>query len=60
MIINALKGEPLPVYGNDQNIRDWLYVDDDADALLTVAERGRIGETYTIGAHNEKTNIEVV
>ncbi|MFN3673335.1 MAG: dTDP-glucose 4,6-dehydratase [Bosea sp. (in: a-proteobacteria)] len=60
MIINALEGKPLPVYGNGQNIRDWLYVDDHADALLTVAERGRIGETYNIGGHNEKTNLEVV
>jgi dTDP-glucose 4,6-dehydratase len=60
MIINALEGKPLPVYGNGQNIRDWLYVDDHAEALLAVAERGRIGETYNIGGHNEKTNLEVV
>lgn len=60
MIINAIEGKPLPVYGNGQNIRDWLYVDDHADALLTVAERGRIGETYNIGGHNEMTNLDVV
>lgn len=60
MIINAFEGKPLPVYGNGQNVRDWLYVDDHAEALLTVAQKGTIGETYNIGGHNEKTNIEVV
>ncbi|TAJ27521.1 dTDP-glucose 4,6-dehydratase [Bosea sp. (in: a-proteobacteria)] len=60
MIINALEGKPLPVYGNGMNIRDWLYVDDHADALLTVATKGAIGESYNIGGHNEKTNIDVV
>ncbi|MBN9458534.1 MAG: dTDP-glucose 4,6-dehydratase [Bosea sp.] len=60
MIINALEGKPLPVYGNGLNVRDWLYVDDHADALLTVAERGLLGESYNIGGHNEKANIEVV
>ena len=60
MIINALEGKPLPVYGNGQNVRDWLYVDDHADALLTVAQTGVVGETYNIGGHNEKANIEVV
>ncbi|MDR6831215.1 dTDP-glucose 4,6-dehydratase [Bosea sp. BE271] len=60
MIINALEGKPLPVYGNGLNVRDWLYVDDHADALITVATTGRIGESYNIGGHNEKTNIEVV
>nr|WP_047575543.1 dTDP-glucose 4,6-dehydratase [Methylobacterium sp. ZNC0032] len=60
MIINALEGKPLPVYGNGLNVRDWLYVDDHADALLTVATNGKIGESYNIGGHNEKTNIEVV
>lgn len=59
-IINALEGKPLPVYGNGLNVRDWLYVDDHADALLTVAERGLLGESYNIGGHNEKANIEVV
>ena len=60
MIINALEGKPLPVYGNGLNVRDWLYVDDHADALLTVAQTGVVGETYNIGGHNEKANIEVV
>jgi len=60
MIINALEGKPLPVYGNGLNVRDWLYVDDHADALLTVATSGKLGESYNIGGHNEKTNIEVV
>lgn len=60
MIINALEGKPLPVYGNGLNVRDWLYVDDHADALLTVAQRGALGESYNIGGHNEKTNIDVV
>ncbi len=60
MILNALEGKQLPVYGNGLNIRDWLYVDDHAEALLTVATRGVLGESYNIGGHNEKTNIEVV
>lgn len=60
MIINALEGKPLPVYGNGLNVRDWLYVDDHADALLTVAQKGVIGETYNIGGHNEMANIDVV
>ncbi|PZO01419.1 MAG: dTDP-glucose 4,6-dehydratase [Hyphomicrobiales bacterium] len=60
MIINALEGKPLPVYGNGMNVRDWLYVDDHADALLTVASRGVAGETYNIGGHNEMANIDVV
>jgi dTDP-glucose 4,6-dehydratase len=60
MIINALEGKPLPVYGNGLNIRDWLYVDDHADALITVAMKGKIGESYNVGGHNEKTNIDVV
>lgn len=60
MIINALEGKPLPVYGNGLNVRDWLYVDDHADALLTVATTGELGESYNIGGHNEKANIEVV
>ncbi|MGX5734908.1 dTDP-glucose 4,6-dehydratase [Bosea thiooxidans] len=59
-ILNALEGKPLPVYGNGLNIRDWLYVDDHAEALLAVATRGAPGESYNIGGHNEKTNIEVV
>ena len=60
MILNALEGKPLPVYGNGENVRDWLYVDDHARALLLVAEEGAVGETYNIGGHNERTNIDVV
>lgn len=60
VILNAIAGKALPVYGNGQQIRDWLYVDDHARALLTVIEKGEIGETYNIGGHNEKANLEVV
>jgi dTDP-glucose 4,6-dehydratase len=60
MILNALDGKPLPVYGNGQQIRDWLYVEDHARALYLVAKEGIIGETYNIGGHNEKANIDVV
>lgn len=60
MILNALEGKPLPVYGNGQQIRDWLYVEDHARALLIVAIKGKIGETYNIGGCNEKANIDVV
>nr|WP_298249124.1 dTDP-glucose 4,6-dehydratase [uncultured Halomonas sp.] len=60
MILNALAGKALPVYGDGQQIRDWLYVDDHARALIKVATQGEIGETYNIGGHNEKTNLEVV
>lgn len=60
VILNAIAGKPLPVYGNGQQIRDWLYVDDHARALLTVIEKGEMGETYNIGGHNEKANLEVV
>lgn len=60
VILNALAGKPLPVYGDGAQIRDWLYVEDHARALLEVATRGRVGETYNIGGHNEKRNIEVV
>jgi dTDP-glucose 4,6-dehydratase len=60
MILNALDGKPLPVYGNGQQIRDWLYVEDHARALYLVATEGEIGETYNIGGHNEKANIDVV
>lgn len=60
IILNAIKGKPLPVYGDGLQIRDWLYVEDHARALVAVLERGRIGETYNIGGHNEKSNIEVV
>jgi dTDP-glucose 4,6-dehydratase len=60
MILNALDGKPLPVYGNGRQIRDWLYVEDHARALYLVAKEGKIGETYNIGGHNEKANIDVV
>ncbi|PJG84395.1 dTDP-glucose 4,6-dehydratase [Conservatibacter flavescens] len=60
MILNALEGKPLPVYGNGQQIRDWLFVEDHARALYKVVTEGAVGETYNIGGHNEKANIEVV
>jgi dTDP-glucose 4,6-dehydratase len=60
MIIKALAGEELPVYGDGMNVRDWLYVEDHAKALALVLARGRCGETYNIGARNERTNIDVV
>jgi dTDP-glucose 4,6-dehydratase len=60
MILNALAGKPLPIYGKGDNIRDWLHVDDHARALRLVFEHGVPGTTYCIGGHNEKTNIEVV
>ncbi|MCG3864082.1 MULTISPECIES: dTDP-glucose 4,6-dehydratase [unclassified Photobacterium] len=60
MILNALDGKKLPVYGDGMQIRDWLYVEDHASALYTVVTKGKIGETYNIGGHNEKANIEVV
>ena len=60
VILNALAGKPLPVYGKGNQIRDWLYVEDHARALVLVALEGKIGETYNIGGHNEKQNIEVV
>ncbi|MDV5227865.1 dTDP-glucose 4,6-dehydratase [Providencia rettgeri] len=60
IILNALEGKSLPVYGNGQQIRDWLYVEDHARALYKVVTEGEIGETYNIGGHNEKANIDVV
>lgn len=60
IILNALQGEPLPVYGKGDQIRDWLYVEDHARALYHVITTGEVGETYNIGGHNEKKNIEVV
>lgn len=60
MILNAVNGKALPIYGKGDNIRDWLYVDDHAQALRLVLEQGRLGETYNIGGWNEKTNLEVV
>lgn len=60
MILNALDGKPLPVYGRGNQVRDWLYVEDHARALYKVATEGEVGESYNIGGHNEKQNIEVV
>jgi dTDP-glucose 4,6-dehydratase len=60
MILNALEGRPLPVYGDGRNVRDWLYVEDHCQALRRVLEAGRPGETYVIGGRSEKANIEVV
>ncbi len=60
IILNCLDGKPLPVYGQGANVRDWLYVEDHARALLYVNEKGVVGETYNVGGHNERTNLEVV
>ena len=60
IILNALEGMPLPIYGSGKQVRDWLYVEDHAKALRLSLENGKIGQTYNIGGHNEKTNIEVV
>ena len=60
VILNALEGKPLPVYGKGENVRDWLYVDDHADALLSVASEGQVGASYNIGGWNERRNIDVV
>ncbi len=60
MILNACSGKPLPVYGDGQNVRDWLYVEDHCDAIRTVLAKGRPGETYNIGGCNEKKNLEIV
>ncbi len=60
VILNAISGRPIPVYGKGENVRDWLYVDDHARALLTVMERGRVGQTYNIGGDNEQKNIDLV
>jgi len=59
-MLNALEGKPLPLYGDGQQVRDWLYVDDHASALYRVVQQGEVGHTYNIGGHNEKTNLEVV
>lgn len=59
-ILNALHGKPIPVYGNGENIRDWLYVEDHADALLLVLEKGATGRSYNIGGENERRNIDLV
>jgi dTDP-glucose 4,6-dehydratase len=60
MIIHALEGKPLPVYGDGSNVRDWLHVSDHCDALMSVIERGRVGETYNVGGGNERNNRDVV
>jgi len=60
IILNALDGKPLPIYGKGENIRDWLYVEDHAKALWLINQKGIPGETYNIGGHNERTNLEVV
>lgn len=60
VILNALEGLPLPVYGTGENVRDWLFVDDHAEALATIATRGRLGESYNVGGASERRNIDVV
>jgi len=60
VILNALMGKPLPIYGDGENIRDWLYVEDHADALLLVLEQGAVGRNYNIGGENERSNLEMV
>jgi dTDP-glucose 4,6-dehydratase len=60
MIVNALAGKPLPVYGDGMQIRDWLYVKDHCSAIRRVLEAGQLGETYNVGGWNEKPNIEIV
>ncbi|MDJ0994763.1 MAG: dTDP-glucose 4,6-dehydratase [Dinoroseobacter sp.] len=60
VILKALAGEPLPIYGDGSNIRDWLYVEDHADALLLVVQKGAVGRSYNIGGENERTNLELV
>jgi dTDP-glucose 4,6-dehydratase len=60
IILNALEGKPLPVYGDGQQVRDWLFVEDHARALVEVVTRGAVGETYNIGGHNEQKNLDVV
>jgi dTDP-glucose 4,6-dehydratase len=60
VILNALAGRPIPVYGQGQNVRDWLYVEDHADALLLVCEKGQLGRSYNIGGSNERRNIDLV
>ncbi|MCU1308013.1 MAG: dTDP-glucose 4,6-dehydratase [Acidobacteriaceae bacterium] len=60
MVLNAMNGKPLPVYGDGKNVRDWLYVEDHCEALMLVLRKGRVGETYNIGGWNERTNLDVV
>jgi dTDP-glucose 4,6-dehydratase len=59
-ILNAIEGKPLPVYGRGDNVRDWLHVDDHARALELIVSRGRVGESYNVGARSERTNLQVV
>ena len=59
MIINGIENKPLPIYGKGNNIRDWLFVEDHINALLTIAIRGKIGSNYCIGANSEKSNLEI-
>jgi dTDP-glucose 4,6-dehydratase len=60
VVLKCLRGEPIPVYGKGENIRDWLYVTDHAEALYTVVTKGRVGETYNIGGNNEQTNLDLI
>jgi dTDP-glucose 4,6-dehydratase len=60
VILNALKGKPIPVYGQGINVRDWIFVDDHVDALLTVIEKGIVGETYLVGTRNEQKNLDII
>ncbi len=60
IILNALAGKPIPIYGTGENVRDWLYVEDHADALLTVLQKGAVGRSYNVGGENEATNLQIV
>lgn len=60
VILKALHGDDIPVYGTGENVRDWLYVDDHADALLKVLQKGEVGRTYNVGGNNERSNLELV
>ena len=60
MIANALNDKPLPVYGKGENVRDWLYVEDHCRAIDLIIHKGRVGEVYNVGGHNEMTNIDIV
>jgi dTDP-glucose 4,6-dehydratase len=60
MVLNALEGQPLPIYGDGGNVRDWLYVEDHCDGILLALDRGQVGEKYNIGGHNERTNLQMV
>jgi dTDP-glucose 4,6-dehydratase len=60
VILNALKGKPIPVYGKGINVRDWIYVEDHVNALLTVVKNGNLGETYLVGTRNELKNIDII